>query len=111
MINISFTEQELAYVLSESVTVRLAVARHLQTQQNELSKLKQYSPNETSLLANFKDLVRSSVRPNNKIQWIKNTRQWASDNKAVISADLYNRLYSLVGAKDFVEAIMGLPRY
>jgi hypothetical protein len=106
MITIQLTEAEANAVLFQSPVFRTILLQKFSAVQTELAK-----GNEPDLFSSFKTLVKSNVRPDNKIQWIKNTRQWALDNKAVISTELYNQLYSFKGAKDFVEAIMGLPRY
>jgi hypothetical protein len=111
--NITFnlTENQVQEVMNQSISFRTYIVAALAKAQAEISSTQNNWPYEGTLLESLRAQVKSNVRYDNKIQWIKNVRQWAMDNKLVITPNLYNQLYSLKGAKDFVEGIMGIPRY
>jgi hypothetical protein len=105
MITIQFNEDEAETVLSQSATFRYMMFRALKAAQAENAKL--VKPTEIQLLQKLNNYVRSNFSSPTKIAGIKYVRQFVSDNMTYLTLETYNRLYSLSGAKQYVENLIG----
>lgn len=105
MITISFNQTELQGVMNESPSFRSLVARTLENTQASLL-VKTELPLEGRLVEQLRTYVRTHFSNTNKIAGIKYVRQWAVDNKYRLSDETYQKLYSLIGAKEFVENLL-----
>lgn len=105
MITIQFNEDEAEAVLSQSATYRYLLIRTLAKAQAENAKL--VSPTEEQLLQKLNAYVRSNFSSSTKIAGIKYVRQFVAYSAAYLSSETHSRLYSLSGAKQYVENLIG----
>jgi hypothetical protein len=110
IINFPLTEDEIYDIMSESPKFKSIVLAKLFQQQSSLSSLTETNKGEVlnsiSLVANLRNYIIGNFRNTTKISAIKYVRQWCVDNRQYLSVETYNDLYSLVGAKKFVEGII-----
>ncbi len=116
-INFQLTEDQIQKITMESPTFRQIVVNRLFTKQIALDKIsgdyvdEKTNPNnlfdEKSALDYLDGYIRTTFTISNKIAAIKYVRQWADDRKAVLSSDTYNKLWSLSGAKEYVDERVG----
>ena len=104
MITIQLTDSEVDAVLIQSPAFRAMFVQRYTEAQKSLAKSIQ--PTEEQLVNRLTQYVRNNFGFNSKIAGIKYVRQFVSDNKDNFSYHTYNRLYSLSGAKTFVENLI-----
>lgn len=93
-ITLSFTETEINNIILESATFRELIIKEL---------FKTDLVHENSLINGLKLYIQNTFNSSTKISAIKYVRQFVEDNKTSLSYEKYNDLYSLAGAKKFVE--------
>lgn len=100
-VTLTFTQAEMLQLCDESTYfVALVVQR--------LIDLQKLSNPEEILLDSLKQYVKKTFRPvDQKITAFKYVRQWAMDNFRQLSLTKQTELESLIGAKKFVESVLG----
>jgi hypothetical protein len=102
-ITLTLTVDDVTRILEQSYTFRDSVAQTLASAQTELAR--KTNPTEEQLMENLIYFVKFNVRPDNKISMIKFVRQYAQDHEKLMP-NKFDELYSLYGAKTFVEQYM-----
>lgn len=100
--NVNFTIpfEDAVDMMNESPLFRRSVLYHLSERQSERDVI-----NDKFLVDTLKNYVDTGFVESTKIPAIKFVRQWASTNKDRILTSTYETLYSLRGAKEFVEEV------
>jgi hypothetical protein len=103
---LEFTESEVAQIMVESTMFKTVVFRTLVNQHQILSKIPPQDTDEVVLIRKLSNRIKNALSFDGRAECIRNVRNWAVDNRDSISPKKYEELYSLQGARDFVNRLI-----
>jgi hypothetical protein len=106
MITLTFTSEQAILIASVSPTFAEAIVKQLDDLGNKVVEVKKEFPSEADLLETLQIAVQA-FSCSDKILAIKFVRTFVQKHQGGLSPSMYAKLYSLAGAKAYVEQFLG----
>lgn len=103
-ITLSFTEEEVIGLCGQSSDFTHCIVKRLLALQNQNSARQKSEP---EMISGLKTYIKEHFNKQSSfILAIKHVRTWTKENEGWLSNETFTELYSLSGAKKFVESIL-----